>query len=82
MSGISEERSDHIASEQENLAIRSFYRVKTRYDKTVTFTIRTNVSTEKADRAAQPPYRPDSGHRLQCKQSLQNLYSHDQRWTF
>ena len=37
---------------------QSIYAVHFRYDRTVTFLIRTHVSTEKAKRAAGPPYSP------------------------
>ena len=46
------------------------------YDKTVTFRKRTFVSTENANRAAEPPYSPAGPllRCLQCKQSLQNWF--------
>ena len=58
------------------------YRAKARYDKIVTFRKRTHVSTEKADRAAEPPYSPAGPllRYLQCKQSLQNWFCTFRGW--
>ena len=62
---------------------RSLYRVKSSYDRTVTFLIRTHVSTscKQATRAAKPPYSPTGPllRCLQCEQSSQNWYLHVQR---
>ena len=60
---------------------QSLCKEKTRYDKTVTFLIRTHMSTEKENRAAEPPDSPAGPllRYLQCKQSLQNRFLHVQK---
>ena len=42
-----------------------------KYDRTVTFLIRTHVSTKKPNSAVEPPYSPAAplSRRIQCKQS-------------
>ena len=51
---------------------QNLHRVETRYEKTGTFLIRTYMSTEKTNRAAEPRYRP-ARPLLRCLQSRQRL---------